>query len=69
MLHAVLEEAERAIVEVEQHAHTIALLVGAYWTVWVAIAVEDPTMRADEPAISAVLLDVLASRVERGWAC
>jgi hypothetical protein len=29
MLYAVLEEAERAAVKVEQHAHTVALLVAA----------------------------------------
>jgi hypothetical protein len=41
MLHAVLEEAERAVVKAEQHAHTIALLVAACWIVAVlAVATE-----------------------------
>jgi hypothetical protein len=33
MLHTVLEEAERAVVEVEQYAHTVALLVAACFIV------------------------------------
>jgi hypothetical protein len=54
MLYAVLEEAERAVVEVEQHTHTIALLAAACCIVAVlAVAAEDTIVSADEPAVTA----------------
>ena len=67
MLHAVLEEAERAVVKVEQHAHTIAQLAFACLIVtWVAVAVEATIVSVDEPAIGAVTAGVVSSRVEVG---
>jgi hypothetical protein len=55
MLYAVLEEADRAVVEVEQYAHTVALLVGACSiAVLLAVAVEGTTVRINEPAVGAV---------------
>jgi hypothetical protein len=56
MLHTVLEQAERAIIEVEQHAHTVGLLVGACFIVGVVLAVaeERTGVGVDEPAVGAV---------------
>ena len=45
MLHAVLEEAERAVAKVEQHAHTIALLEVACIIVGISRPNLDPTAR------------------------
>jgi hypothetical protein len=54
MLYAVLEEAEGAVVKVEQHAHTIALLVSACCIVaLLAVAVEGTVVNTDEPAVGA----------------
>ena len=56
MLYAVFEEAEGAVVKVEQHAHTIALLVEACCIVvsaLLAVAAEGAVVSADEPAVGA----------------
>jgi hypothetical protein len=53
MLYAVLEEAEGAVVKVEQHAHTVALLVAAC-TIGInllAVAAEGTIVSEHEPAI------------------
>ena len=55
VLHAILEETKGAIVKVQQHAHTIALLVFACRIVVpLAVAEEGSIISADAPAISAV---------------
>jgi hypothetical protein len=67
MLYTVLEEAEGAVVEVEQHAHAIALLVGAcYIVALLAVAVEGTFASVHEPAVGAFPLPVLSCRVEVG---
>jgi hypothetical protein len=67
MLCAVLEEAERAVVKIEQHTHTIALLVGACSIVAVhAVAVEVAIVSVDEPAVGAAPAAVCSCRVEVG---
>jgi hypothetical protein len=67
MLHAVLEEAERAVVKVEQHAHTVPLLEVACFIVAVlAIAAEGTFASFDEPAIGAGPAAVVSCRVEVG---
>jgi hypothetical protein len=66
MLYAVLEEAERAVVKVEEHTHTIALLVAACPIIIAVLAVakEETIVRADEPAVGAVPIEVFFCRVE-----
>jgi hypothetical protein len=55
MLYAVLEEAEGAIVKVEQHAHTITLHVAACSIgVLLAIAEESSVGSIDEPGFGTV---------------
>jgi hypothetical protein len=67
MLYAVLEEAEGAVVKVEQHAHTIALLVAACCIVAVlAVAVEGAIVIEDEPGVGAAAVVVFFCRVEVG---
>jgi hypothetical protein len=69
MLYAVLEEAERAVVEVEQHSHTISLLVGACTIgALLAVAPEGATVSANKPAIGAATDEVCSFRVEVGLA-
>jgi hypothetical protein len=59
MLYAVLEEAERAVVKVEQHTHTIALLAAACFIVApLAVAEEVTVVSVDEPAVGAVPIAV-----------
>jgi hypothetical protein len=53
MLHAVLEEAEGAIVKVEQYSHTIAVVVCSCLIATVfAVAVDATFASFDEPAVS-----------------
>jgi hypothetical protein len=77
MLYAVLEEAEGAVVKVEQHAHTIALLVAASRIVVVLAVAEEGTVVStvgataateDEPAVGAFTVVVFSCRVEVGLA-
>jgi hypothetical protein len=58
----VLEEAERAIVKVEQHAHTIILLhtITLYIVAILAVAAEGAVVSADEPAVGAFPIKVVS---------
>jgi hypothetical protein len=63
--YTVLEKAERAGIEVEQHAHTITLLITACFVVaTLAIAVEPPFSGRDEPTVSTV--EILSVGIEVG---
>jgi hypothetical protein len=54
MLHAVLEETERAFVKVEQYTYTVTHIDAACCIVYgFAIAAEAAFIRPDEPAVSA----------------
>jgi hypothetical protein len=67
MRYTVLEEAERAVVEIKQHTHTIALLVAAcFIVVLLAVAVEGTVVSVDEPAIRTFPLVVFSCRVKIG---
>jgi hypothetical protein len=64
MLHAVLEETERAFVEVEQHTNTFALVdVACVIVSPFPVAVETASIVTDEPAASALPTSVLYCRV------
>jgi hypothetical protein len=67
MLYAVLKKAEGAVVKVEQHTHTIALLVGACFIVAaLAVAAEASGASVHEPAAGAFAVSVVSCRVEVG---
>jgi hypothetical protein len=67
VLHAVVEETERAFVKVEQYTYTVALMDVACCIVAVfAIAEETASIGNDEPAVSALPRSVVAIRIEIG---
>jgi hypothetical protein len=56
VLHAVLEETERAFVKVEQYTYTVTLLDFACCIIVVfAVAAEAAFTRPDEPAVSTII--------------
>jgi hypothetical protein len=67
MRYAVLEEAEGAVAKVEQHAHTIALLVAACFIgARLAVAIEATVVSVHEPGVGAFPVEVSYTRVEVG---
>jgi hypothetical protein len=59
MLHTVLKEAQRPIVEVKPHTDAVSLKEVARWIACVPTAVEGTVSSADEPAVIAVLPSVV----------
>jgi hypothetical protein len=63
VLRAIPKEANEAVVKVQEHANTIALIVAACGIVaLVAVAVQGSIVSIDEPAIGAVSIEVAS-----GW--
>jgi hypothetical protein len=67
VLHTVLEEEQRAAVEVQQYPHTVALLVVAcFVVVKLAVAVEEPKPSTNKPAAGAFSEHVISYKIKVG---
>jgi hypothetical protein len=67
VLYAVLEEEQRAVVEVQQYPHMVALLVVAcFAVVKLTVAVEEPKPSTNKPAAGAFSEHVISYKIKVG---